>query len=156
MIFPSTSSRLLGEIDMLIRNCSDISCRRRGLAMFFQTPHTCTRKSIHVYKQVRPKYTVYLYRQYLQQMCIYLLNTQKRRSFLWPKASMRVWRRNMAVCRYIITQSSGVISILIRHTSVQMLSSEVTCEKFSLLKNFSFLATFLRPPFSFSVLECFL
>lgn len=41
MTFPSTSSRLLADVDMLMRICSDCSCRIRGLARFFHTPQIC-------------------------------------------------------------------------------------------------------------------
>lgn len=45
MIFPSTSSRLLTDVDMLMRICSACSCRIKGLARFFHTPQIC--KSTH-------------------------------------------------------------------------------------------------------------
>lgn len=45
MIFPSTSSRLVTDVDMLMRICSDCSCRIKGLARFFHTPQIC--KSAH-------------------------------------------------------------------------------------------------------------
>lgn len=41
MTFPSTSSRLLADVDMLMRICSDCSCRIKGLARFFHTPQIC-------------------------------------------------------------------------------------------------------------------
>lgn len=42
MIFPSTSSCLLVDVVMLMRNCSDCSCRMRGFARFFHTPQIYT------------------------------------------------------------------------------------------------------------------
>lgn len=42
IILPSTSTRLLVDVVMLMRICSDCSCRRRGFARFFHTPQICT------------------------------------------------------------------------------------------------------------------
>lgn len=47
MIFPSTSSLLLADVDMLMRICSDCSRRSSALGRFFHTPQICRQTDRH-------------------------------------------------------------------------------------------------------------
>lgn len=145
MIFPSTSSRWLVDVAMLMRICSDCSCRIRGLARFFHTPqiYTNTHRQVScstvavkmaLYMDIKPHsvynlkhfHTSLAHEEGKQTTNAHLLNTSNHVIVLsTPRlktfninhyVSLREEGRNVAACRHFITFSSGVISILISDT----------------------------------------